>query len=217
MAPWASPEMVQERMNQLENAIEAAKASGGCEQAVQSLEVQLKQQTKKSAEPGLVLGQIESTKGYITRVVKRHTTITDQIAELQQQQAEIEKDLSETRKRLACMEAEAAKVLNVQRTPAPNGTEALMDAVRTLMVSLHRLDIPPEIQQAATAVQQQLPEEPVSEDYTGNAPEEEPRGASEEESTMEEFDRMDDEDDVALLAMARRLKRARRRSRSPRR
>ena len=72
MAPWATAEMVQKRADQLEIAIEAAKASGGCAKAVQCLETKLKQQTKKGGELVEVWGRIRNTKGFITRAEKRH-------------------------------------------------------------------------------------------------------------------------------------------------
>jgi len=138
--------------------------------------------------------------------------------ELRAEGEKIAQELADAEDRLKNLEAEAPVLLQLKPPlppPALNGNEALMDAVRTLMVSLHRLDIPPQIREAATAVQQQLPDEPLSEDYTGDAPEEETgpeaaKRALEAQEVMTEFDMMDDEDDVALIAMARRLKRARR-------
>ena len=141
-----------------------------------------------------------------------------QMEELRAEGVKMAQELADAEDRLKNLEAEAADLLHLKTPPPPpalNGNEALMDAVRTLMVSLHRLDIPPQIREAATAVQQQLPDEPLSEDYTGDASEEETgpeaaKRALEVQEVMTEFDMMDDEDDVALIAMARRLKRARR-------
>ena len=41
VAPWATAQMVGERVEHLENAIVAATAVGGCDKEVQSLETQL--------------------------------------------------------------------------------------------------------------------------------------------------------------------------------
>jgi F0F1-type ATP synthase membrane subunit b/b' len=165
LAPWATAEMVEERAGKLEEAIEAAKASGGCDQAVRSLETELKHQNKKGAEPQSVLGLIEGTKNYISRAEKRHIGITEQIVALQEQQAEIDKELRKARTRLADMEAEAAKQLNMQPKLAENTSSGLEDAVRMLLVAMHACQtLPPNLAEACAAVSTCLPQPGVSED-----------------------------------------------------
>ena len=219
LAPWATPEMVEDRSKQLEIAIDATKAAGGCDQAVAKLESELKVQQKhaeKSAEPVSVMQQIGATKGYITRAEKRHIAITDQVAALQVQQAELEKELSDARKRLVAMEAEAARNLNVQPASNEGAMTALEDAVRTLMVAMHssREQLPPQLYAAVEAVSTILPAPPPSKDYLEE--EEDTPGRAERtpvhdsDIAMDDLEAAEDEDDVALLEIARRLKRARR-------
>ena len=223
LAPWATAEMVEERAGKLEEAIEAAKASGGCDQAVRSLETELKHQNKKGAEPQSVLGLIEGTKNYISRAEKRHIGITEQIVALQEQQAEIDKELRKARTRLADMEAEAAKQLNMQPKLAENTSSGLEDAVRMLLVAMHACQtLPPNLAEACAAVSTCLPQPGVSEDVhemsmDGGASlreEEVPAGqldvALPSSDAMAELDLVDEEDEAALVEMARRLKRARR-------
>ena len=159
-------EMVQERADQLEIAIEAAKASGGCAKAVQCLETELKQQTKKGGEPVEVWGRIRDTKGFITRAEKRHMGITEQLVLLQEQQAEIDKELAEARKRLVGMEVEATRELNMQPKVAVNASSGLEDAVRMLMVAMHTCqNLPPQLAEAVAVVSSCLPtSDCVSED-----------------------------------------------------
>ena len=158
LAPWATAEMVEERAGKLEEAIEAAKASGGCDKAVRSLENELKHQNKKGAEPQSVLGLIEGTKNYISRAEKRHIGITEQIVALQEQQAEIDKELRKARTRLADMEVEAAKQLNMQPKVAENTSSGLEDAVRMLMVAMHTCqNLPPKLAEAVAVVSSCLP------------------------------------------------------------
>ena len=109
------------------------------------------------------------------------------------------------------MEAEALESLQ-GKPPVANYTEALTDAVRTLLVTMHRHEAPAQVTEAMAAVTRFLPEEPPSEDFTGDSAD---RGLTrplppDMDATIEEFDMVDDEDEEALIAMARRLKRARR-------
>ena len=77
--------MIEERAAQLEAAIAATEAAGGCEQSVANLQRELDAQRKKESAPVSVLTVIQSTKGFITRAEKRHLLIDEQIAELMKQ------------------------------------------------------------------------------------------------------------------------------------
>ena len=223
LAPWATPEMVKQREEQLTIAISAAKASGGCAQAVTKLEAELTGQQKKAAAPTSVLTQIESTKGFIGRATKRQEALDERIAELQAERAQVHQEVAEAEARLSRLEAEAAKQLNVQPKLAENTSSGLEDAVRMLLVAMHACQtLPPNLAEACAAVSTCLPQPSVSEDVhemsmDGGASlreEEVPAGqldvALPSSDAMAELDLVDDEDEVALVEMARRLKRARR-------
>ena len=109
LAPWATAGMVGERVGRLEVAIQAAKASGGCDKAIQSLETELEQQNKKAEESHSILQLVESTNAFIIRAEKRQSGLSDQIAALQEQWRVNEGELREARKRLADMEVKAVK------------------------------------------------------------------------------------------------------------
>ena len=85
------------------------------------------------------------------------------------------------------------------------------------MVTIHKFEqLPPHVGEAMAIVSQCLPEEPCSEDHVEEVPiEARVRGVTrpvvpDADTTIAELDMVDDEDEEALLAMARRLKRARR-------
>ena len=85
--------------------------------------------------------------------------ISEQIVVLQEQQEEIEREFKEVRKRMADMETEAAKELNLQPRIAVNVNTGLEDAVRMLMVAMHtcRQNLPPKLAEAITVVSNYLP------------------------------------------------------------
>ena len=165
-----------------------------------------------------VLKQIDSTKSFLTRAEKRYSQIEEQITELIKEKVGMEKEIAVVQDRLRAMERETATLLNCTPPPAQSQqVEALAEAVRTLMVVMHKHDLPPQVAEAVTVVTQHLPEEPFSEDYVEEVPiETRPRGVTrplapdaDTDASMQEWDDIEEEDDVALLAMARRLKRAR--------
>ena len=110
LAPWATPEMRQERVRNLEEALAAAQASGGCASAAASLESALKAQQKTAEKvPGndLNLRGIESTRGFLIREERRRQQIVDKITELEQnvadlwqQEAKMTSNIEENRKHL---------------------------------------------------------------------------------------------------------------------
>ena len=127
----------------------------------------------------------------------------------------MEKEITEAQERLKAMGKEASAVLNIAPPfPENRQVEALADAVRMLMVVMHKHALPPHAAEAVTALAQHLPEEPPSEDYVEEA-DTNTRGVrrplpEDADTAMDELDGIEDEDEEALLEMARRLKRARR-------
>lgn len=213
LAPWASAGMVQERADHVERAISAAKQAGGCNEAVSKLETELKQQQKRAVAPTSILRNVEGTKKIIERAGKRHDALCEQIEALKTREQEARIELEEARVRLQAMEAEAFETLQ-GKPPVINYAEALTDAVRTLLVTMHRHEAPAQVNEAMAIVTRFLPEEPPSEELTEDPVD---RGLTrplppDMDATIEEFDMVDDEDEEALIAMARRLKRARRTS-----
>ena len=125
----------------------------------------------------------------------------------------MDQKIQKARERLANMEIEAAKVLNIREEPTNAAFTKLENAIRTLMVAMHSCQqLPPQLAEAAAAVTTCLPVPPVSLDYLEEtAPEgAENKRSLEAEAAMTEFDMVDDEDEQAFIAMARRLKKARR-------
>ena len=201
--------MAEERAAQTETAIVAAKTSGGLEPEVKKMEQALAQQRKKVAEPTSALSQIEATKAFLERAEKRRDAAAEEIETLRAQKAEMYQEIQKARERLANMEIEAAKVLNIPKAQNSEGAiNALEDAVRTLMVAMHSCQqLPPQVAQAAEALATCLaPARPSDDSGRGL---EEADVVEEEERIMMEMDR--DLEDHELLALAKelRVKRAR--------
>ena len=89
MAPWATPDIRLARAAQLEAAVKAAQASGGCEDEVVKLEAKLKVQ-KNAAVKAMMNGpnfkSIESTRSFITRQEKRLVGLEEEAAKSLSQQ-----------------------------------------------------------------------------------------------------------------------------------
>ena len=215
LAPWASAEMVQERADYSERAIEAAKQPGVCDSSVESLESELRRQQKKAEAPASIFRKMETTEGFIERAEKRHRAMCDEIELLMTREKAARAELDEAKTRLEAMRTEAAEVLQ-KAPPAANANETLVDAVRTLMVSMHRFELSEQVTQAAAAVTRALPQESPSEDCLEEVVvETRAQGTTrarpgDADAAMEELDSLHDEDDIALMAIARRLKVARR-------
>ena len=209
LAPWASTEMAEERAAQIETAIVVAKKAGGLEPEIKKMEQALAQQRKKAAEPTSALSQIEATKAFLERAEKRRGAAAEEIETLRAQKAEMDQEIQKAQERLANMEIEAAKVLNIPKAQNSEGAiNALEDAVRTLMVAMHSCQqLPPQVAQAAEALATCLPPARPSDDSGRGL--EEADVVEEEERIMMEMDR--DLEDHQLLALAKelRVKRAR--------
>ena len=201
--------MAEERAAQIETAIVAARTSGGLEPEVKKMEQALAQQRKKAAEPTSALSQIEATKAFLERAEKRRDAAAEEIETLRAQKAEMDQEIQKARERLANMEIEAAKVLNIPIAQHNEGAmNALEDAVRTLMVAMHSCQqLPSQVAEAVEALATCLPPSRPSDDSGRGL--EEADVIEEEERIMMEMDR--DLEDHELLALAKelRVKRAR--------
>ena len=213
LAPWATPEMLQEREDKLSIAISAARASGGCEDVVTNLEKELTSQQKKSGAPVSVLAQIDNTKGFIGRCEKRLSTVEAQIADLRAESAKMEQELADAEDRLKRLEVEAADLLHlkppVEANSSSNAFKALEDAVRTLMIAMHasRQQLPPQVAEAVEVVATCLPTPPPSKDYEGESTNNDKRGHESDEDEDDLMAGLDDEDsEDKLIEIARRLK-----------
>ena len=150
-APWASREMVEAREASLTTALEAAKVCHGCDSAVKNIESQLKGLRKRIAEPPSVHKNIDSTRAFIGRAEGRHQQLVDEVAAAQLLERAAFQELSEARERLQLMEAEAREALAVPPPPSANLAQ-LTDAVRTLMVTIHKCDLLPDVGEAILMV-----------------------------------------------------------------
>ena len=212
LAPWATREMVEEREASLSAALIAAKACAGCDGEVKSIEAKLEIVRKRTADPPSVHKNIDATRAFIGRAEKRHQDLVDEVTAMQEKEKAVFEELEDARKRLRTMEAEAREALAVP-TPGHNCAEGLTDAVRTLLVTMHKHELSQEMREVVAAVTQQLPDEPLSEDFAEEPVEERGMHGTTRilpPDAMAELDLVDDEDEVALVEMARRLKRARR-------
>ena len=99
--------MVQQREKLLEQAVEAAKGSGGCDDIVVTLENRLQEQQKQASSPVSIHKKIEITKNFIERAVRRESALQEQMQELLMRQEEQARELAEARQRLHTMEEEA--------------------------------------------------------------------------------------------------------------
>ena len=215
LAPWATPEMVQDREDKLSIAISAARASGGCEDVITSLEKHLTSQQKKNGAPVSVLAQIDSTKGFIGRCEKRLSTVEAQIADLRTESAKMKQEMAGAEDRLKRLEVEAADLLHlkppVEADSSLNAFKTLEDAVRTLMIAMHasRQQLPLQVAEVVEVVATCLPTPPPSKDYEGENTNHEKRSHESDEDEDEDdlMAELDEEDSEAkLLEIARRLK-----------
>ena len=230
LAPWASPEMIQERAGKLEVVIAASEAAGGCEQIIVSLQRELDAQRKKEAAPVSVLKLIEGTKSFITRAEKRHVLVTEQIAELMKEQSSMEKELSEAEERLKRMEEEAADLLNCRPAPYQITTtgslsvDSLLQNCASLLQAIESAaafnnssstNLPPNVLEAMrtmhTNVAQLRPLPPPTKDGPLEPAEIPAVVVIDSDSLMEEMDDADITDDK-LLESAKRLRAKRLRS-----
>ena len=156
-----------------------------------------------------VLKHVESTKGFVTRAEKRQAHLVAQMAGLQEESEKLAKEISEANERLKQMEAEAANILNVPKAKHSEGaTNALEDAVRTLMVAMHSCQqLPPQVAQAAEALATCLPPARPSDDSGRGL--EEADVVEEEERIMMEMDRNLEDHELLALVKELRVKRAR--------
>ena len=215
LASWATREMIESREASLTAALEATKACEGCDTAVQNIESELKGLRKRTAEPPSIHKSIDTTRAFIGRAEKRHQHLVSEVSAAQELERAAFHELDDARKRLQQMEAEAREALSMPPPPPANASDALADAVRTLMVVMHKFNLPAHVGEAMSSVVQCLPQEPPSEDYAEEPCVDEAIGVdaaniNDSDTAMDELEAAEGEDDVALLAIARRLKRARR-------
>ena len=219
LAPWATPEMVQEREVQLEKAISAAKCSGGCEQVVEKLERELELQRKKAAELVSVLSQVESTKTFLARADKRQSDLGDQIENLRTEKTKMDQEITEAKERLGKLEVDAAKMLHSR---APNFEDsAVSNLLQNCVDLLQKIEsastlaqgstssLPPQVLEAMRnmhAVVESIRPLPQPSKHTALQPEDAViiGDAMDEDGLMTELTAEDS--DVKLLEIAKRLK-----------
>ena len=136
MAPWATPEMAEERAQRLEATLTQARAAGGCDEVVKSLEAELQAQQKRAVDEPSALTQVEDTSGFVERARKRLAKIGEEMEQLRKRETAARTELQEAETRLEMMKAKAASQLNLP-PPENSGQTNLEDAVRALLVALH--------------------------------------------------------------------------------
>ena len=163
LAPWAKTEAASKRAVAYTAALEAVQAVGGCEELEQAWSERLKEEEKQATTTSSVLERLDNTKGFITRAEKRLLSLKEAAAAACNAVDEAEEELDAARRRATVLEEEARVELKAAPAPAPQA-DGLEDAIRTLMVCLHSLQLPAQVCTAATAVVNLLPQHAPSAD-----------------------------------------------------
>ena len=172
-APWAASEQARLKAEELGSAINQLKSTNACANVVASLEndrnreLELLEKVEKKENKCSLFQKIQSTRFFLERATKRHSTLQEEMVALSTKESELRKEIGGSRAKFKSMEKELEQELHQQSAPSSRmHAPPLEEQIRELLVVLHNVrgNLPPAVMEGIQAIKKSLPQESFSDD-----------------------------------------------------